>query len=87
MPERLCTEHCKGLLGAGRRSSACCVCGARRALTQGHQSGRIGHHKTNSLSGLVADVCQEEANAGCHGKREGPASCTQKSPHGGAHPP
>ena len=26
--ERLYREQCKGLLGAGRRSSACSVCGA-----------------------------------------------------------
>ena len=87
MPERPCREHCKGLLGAGRRSSACCVSGAWRALTQSHQSRGISHHQANPLSGLVADVCQEEANAGCHGKREGPASRAQKSQHGEAHPP
>ena len=86
MSRRDSNTWCVSLFSAGRRSSACCVCRAWRLLTQSHQSGRISYHKANPLTSLVANVCQEEANASCHGKREGPASCMQQSQQGQAHP-
>jgi hypothetical protein len=54
-------------------NAACCAGWRVSRLTYGHKGGWVSHNKADSLSGLVADVRQEKANASSHGQSQGPA--------------
>lgn len=65
----------------GTSENAPC-CGWRvSGLTYGHKGGWVSHNKANTLSGLVADVRQEEANASSHGQSQGPANTKYRLPN------